>query len=245
VRQRWRWPTAVIVAAAAAVLTSRGAVAAVCVSGSLDVGDPTQTGRLARAGAPGATVCGTWHSSFGLADEANQRFYDIYPFTNATAADACTTFTLVWSGTEAMFEVAYTAGQFAPADIQSSYLGDGNAQTSPMAMGIVLPAGGALDVVVHAISPGVAAGGYTLIRVGRPRRDDGVLSGHRAPGAGRRRPGRGRSDHLGQPGELDRRHADGVDHIPGRRRGAGNGVARRQRNGVVDDRGQPDPVDLR
>jgi hypothetical protein len=138
------------------------------MAGSLDAGDPTQTGRLARAGAPGATVCGTWHASFGYADTANQRFYDIYSFTNATAADACATFMLVWTGTEAMFEVAYTTGLFNPADITSSYLGDGNAQTSPMSMGIVMAAGGSLDVVVHAISPGVGSGAYTLIASGAP-----------------------------------------------------------------------------
>src|SRR5262249_37040990 len=85
-----------------------------------------------------------------------------------TAADACSTFTLVWTETEAMFEVAYQTGLFNPTDILSSYLGDGNAQTSPMSMGIVIPAGGALDVVGHAVNIGGAAGQYTLIASGAP-----------------------------------------------------------------------------
>jgi hypothetical protein len=62
----------------------------------------------------------------------------------------------------ARYLTAYST--FYPTDLTNSYLGDvGDSLTSPQTMGITVPAGGTIDVVVYAIEVAPAgAGAYTL-----------------------------------------------------------------------------------
>jgi hypothetical protein len=80
---------------------------------------------------------------------------------DASAADAAVNGPVVNAG-PLKYLTAYST--FFPTDITLQYLGDvGAVLTSPQVMGITVPAGGTIDVVVYAIDIGAAGvGSYTL-----------------------------------------------------------------------------------
>lgn len=164
-------------ASAALGLCAGEARAAVCVGGSLDAADPLlQSGRLARDSPAEPSQCASPKAFPGLADAATSFAYDVHHFTNPGATSSCATFTLVWSGANAMFMVAYADAGYDPTDPSAGYLGDPNGSAAPLSMGISIPPGESIDVVVHAIDPGSSAGGaYTLIASGEPFGDSGCF----------------------------------------------------------------------
>jgi hypothetical protein len=170
------------------------------INASLDVSDPSQTGRHSRI-APVA-ACGMAKGFPGnAADPSNPHLFDVYRFSNPSAAPVCFNFTLTYgdigvsdagtdagsdasvpvdagsgldAGTDAGAEppvvnagparylTAY--GTFFPTDLAREYQGDvGASLTSPQSMGITVPAGETVDVVVYAIDVAPAGvGSYTL-----------------------------------------------------------------------------------
>lgn len=173
------------------------------INASLDVSDGSQTGRHNRI-VPVA-ACGMTKGYPGnAADPTNPHLFDVYRFSNPSAAPVCFNFTLTYgdigvsdagadagsdasipvdeangldagadaadSGAEppivnagpARYLTAY--GTFFPTDLALEYRGDvGNSLISPQSMGITVPAGDTIDVVVYAIDVAPAGvGSYTL-----------------------------------------------------------------------------------
>lgn len=173
------------------------------IDGSLDTSDASQTGRHSRI-APVA-ACGAAKGFPGnAADPSNPHLFDVYRFSNPSAAPVCFNFTLAYgalsasdagadagdasspgdeaSGLDAgaadagdaaaetpvvnpgpaRYLTAY--GTFFPTNLALEFLGDvGDVLTSPQSMGITVPAGETIDVVVYAIDIAPAGvGSYTL-----------------------------------------------------------------------------------
>lgn len=150
------------------------------IDDALGSSDGTQAGRISRV-PPNSTCGATKVFPTANADPSNPHIYRAYRFANTTAASSCFTFVLTYGATSSMdagmadasmpndasaapakYMTAYSA--FYPADLASGYIGDVGAQlTSPQTMGITVPAGGTIDVVVHAIDVAPAGPGpYTL-----------------------------------------------------------------------------------
>jgi hypothetical protein len=204
----------------------------ITINGSLDSADGTQTARHSRI--PPISVCGTTKGFPSTAADPNNspHLYDVYRFSNPTAASVCYNFTLTYganavtdagpdadSGSDASADAAspdaagsdggadavgsdatdqdasadvagpdtsadatgpdgagdgglatappkYLAAYstFYPANLATGYLGDvGDQLTSPQTMGITVPAGGTIDVVVYAVDVAPAGvGSYTM-----------------------------------------------------------------------------------
>jgi len=129
------------------------------ITGSIDLSDATQKGRLSRI-AP-ASACGTMKIVPGSVETTYLHFYDAYHFINPTGTPSCFAFTLTYSGSQQLYGAVYSV--YDPTNIATSYLGDvGGVLTSPQTMGITVDAGESIDVVVYAISGSTAAGSYTL-----------------------------------------------------------------------------------
>jgi hypothetical protein len=151
------------------------------IGDSLGSSDGTQTGRISRV--PPNSACGTTKGfPTTNADPTNPHIYRAYRFANTTAAPSCYTFVLTYGATSSLdagmsadasmlndasvapakYMTAYST--FYPADLAAGYLGDVGAQLiSPQTMGITVPAGGTIDVVVHAVDVAPAGlGPYTL-----------------------------------------------------------------------------------
>lgn len=159
------------------------------ISGALQTDDPTQRGRHARI-VPVST-CGMTKTFPGTApDPTNPHYFDVYRFSNPGAAAACFTFTLTDGASSdadvdagaldagadagddagvapsgpqpARYLTAYSA--FYPTDLSLSHLGDvGATLVAPQTMGITVPAGETIDVVVYAVDIAPAGvGSYTL-----------------------------------------------------------------------------------
>jgi hypothetical protein len=129
------------------------------LTGSIDLSDATQLGRLSRI-AP-VSACGTMKILPGSAETTYLHFYDAYHFINPTGAPICFDFTLTYPGSQQLYGAVYSV--YDPTNIATGYLGDvGGVLTSPQTMGITVDAGESIDVVVYAISASTAAGSYTL-----------------------------------------------------------------------------------
>jgi hypothetical protein len=152
-------------------IVDAGLVPASCpgtINGMLRATDSVQTGRESRIVSAG--ICGTPKGYPGNgADPANPHFYNAYHFVNPSGASVCFDFTLTYDGGSVdgstgidRYLTAYST--YDPANIGINYLGDvGAVLTSPQTMGITVPAGSSIDVVVFAIdvSPN-GTGSYTL-----------------------------------------------------------------------------------
>jgi hypothetical protein len=174
------------------------------INGSLDVSDSSQTGRHSRI--EPVAACGMTKGFPGnAADPTNPHLFDVYRFSNPSAAPVCFNFTLTYgdigvsdagadagsdasipvdegNGLDAGADAADSGGEppvvnagparyltaygtFFPTDLALEYRGDvgGISLTSPQAMGITVPAGDTIDVVVYAIDVAPAGvGSYTL-----------------------------------------------------------------------------------
>ena len=137
----------------------------VVIDGSIDATDQAQIGRESRINAPAA--CGLPKPFPGDGADpvmsGNPHLADVYRFVNTTAATSCFDFTLTYDATVPQrYMTAYTT--YDPANIGAAYLGDvGSQLVSPQPMGITVPAGSSIDVVVFAIDVGVGGvGPYTL-----------------------------------------------------------------------------------
>jgi hypothetical protein len=132
------------------------------INGSLDTTDRSQIGRESRV--PAVTLCGgTKNFPGNAADPSNPHLFDVYQFANPGTSSVCYTFTLTYTtSTVQRYMTAYTA--YDPTNISVDYLGDvGDVLTSPQTMGITIPAGASIDVVVFGIdSTPNGTGAYTL-----------------------------------------------------------------------------------
>jgi hypothetical protein len=133
------------------------------INGVLETTDATQMGRESRISPAGLCGAPKAYPTNG-ADTGNPHLFDVYRFSNPTGAAACFTFTLTYDGTSGLqrYLTAYTT--YDPTNIGNGYLGDvGAVLTSPQTMGITVPAGTSIDVVVFAIDVAPAGvGPYTL-----------------------------------------------------------------------------------
>jgi hypothetical protein len=185
------------------------------ISGSLDTTDPQQTGRESRISP--AAACGAFKGyPSNQADPSNPHLYDLYHFINPTSSPLCFNFTLSYDETNMIqrYMTAYSYSTYDPTNIGTGYLGDvGATLMSPQAMGIEIPAGTGIDVVVFAIDPAPGGtGAYTL------NCDNGL------PGAGGAGGGGGTDGGAGGGGGADAGSgADGSDSSTGSG-GAGGGA---------------------
>jgi len=134
------------------------------IAGVLETTDPTQTGRVSRI-APTA-VCGLPKAfPSNAADPTNPHLFDVYRFVNpGSSADTCFNFTLTYDGSTGLQRYLTAYSNYDPTNIGSGYLGDvGTVITSPQSMGITVPAGSSIDVVVYAMDVAPSGvGAYTL-----------------------------------------------------------------------------------
>ena len=123
-------------------------------TGSINIGDPVQEGRIARINPP--SDCSGPKQYPGTVDAVARRF-DQYTFTNSSGAAACVRVTINPSGcgTSEIFSAAYL-GSFNPADVSQNYLGDSGDTPpgQPLTYSFNVPAGATFVVVVHEIEPG-------------------------------------------------------------------------------------------
>jgi len=136
-----------------------GVVPASCpstINGVLRTTDAVQTGRESRI-APTA-ACGVPKGYPGNgADPANPHLYNAYHFVNPSGDTVCFNFTLTYDsgsvdGSTGVQRYLTAYSTYDPANIGNNYLGDvGAVLTSPQTMGITVPPGSAIDVVVFAI----------------------------------------------------------------------------------------------
>jgi len=163
--------------------TDAGRVTVTCpttITGALETTDSTQMGRESRIA--GVAACGILDPYPGNgADTSNLHFFDVYHFVNPTGAAACFSFTLTYDTSTGLqrYLTAYTS--YDPANIGIGYLGDvGDVLSSPQTMGISVPAGATIAVVVFAIDVAPnGVGSYTLKcdTGGSAGADSGVDSG--------------------------------------------------------------------
>jgi len=148
-----------------------GVVPASCpstINGVLRTTDAVQTGRESRIANAGACGVPKGYPGNG-ADPANPHFYNVYRFANPSGAAVCFNFTLTYDsgsvdGSTGILRYLTAYSTYDPVNIGNNYLGDvGAVLTSPQSMGVTVPAGSAIDVVVFAIDVAPnGAGSYTL-----------------------------------------------------------------------------------
>jgi len=135
----------------------------VVINGALEPTDQMQTGRESRI-SPNA-VCGMPKAyPNNQADPTNPHFFDVYRFVNPGANATCFNFTLTYDGSTGLQRYATAYSSYDPTMIGNNYLGDvGAVLTSPQTMGITVPGGAAIEVVVFAIDIAPSGvGPYTL-----------------------------------------------------------------------------------
>jgi hypothetical protein len=152
-------------------IVDAGLVPASCpgtINGVLRATDSVQTGRESRI-APTA-ACGVPKGYPGDgADPANPHLYNAYHFANPSGDTLCFNFTLTYDsgsvdGSTGVQRYLTAYSKYDPANIGNNYLGDvGAVVTSPQTMGITVPPGSAIDVVVFGIDVAPnGTGSYTL-----------------------------------------------------------------------------------
>jgi autotransporter-associated beta strand protein len=137
------------------------------IVGTIDNSDLTQTDRTLRSG--GVASCGAPKASPGEYGDGLTRHYDIYAFTNTTAADACVSVVLTSAGD---LQAVIYLNNFNPANIAANYLADSGNSTSsslnfPQSCSATIPTGTVFFVVVDEIDPSTG-GAYTLQLSGLP-----------------------------------------------------------------------------
>jgi hypothetical protein len=152
-------------------ITDAGLVPASCpgtINGMLRATDSVQTGRESRIVSAG--ICGAPKGYPGNgADPSNPHFYNAYHFVNPSGDSVCFNFTLTYDsgsvdGSTGILRYLTAYSTYDPLNIGNNYLGDvGAVLTSPQTMGITVPAGSSIDVVVFAIDVAPnGTGSYTL-----------------------------------------------------------------------------------
>ena len=131
----------------------------------------TQTNRVSRDGQ--GNSCGFAEGFPGSVTVANPLRYDAFTFTPANTG--CTTVTYATTTTPAtnqIFSVAYGSGGFVPTNIATNYLADSGSSPAtiniPISYAFSSTAGQSFTVVVHELTSGAAAAGYTLTVSGAP-----------------------------------------------------------------------------
>lgn len=157
------WPSLAL--ALLLVLTAQlSAVAQTCpvtgtsINGSIVAGDPTQTDRVFRDGAPSNCNGKTFPGNFGTTSVFR---FDQHTFVNNSGAPACIEISL--NATTNMHSVAYL-NTFNPANISQNYLGDlgvVNTINTTQSYSVSVPDGATLVVVVHEATAN-GGGNYTL-----------------------------------------------------------------------------------
>lgn len=129
------------------------------LSGTIDVTDPTQSGRLIRNSIP--SVAGTLKPFPGLNDSTVQRHFDLVTFVNPDSTPTDFVFTLT-QPTTSLFFVAYL-GSFNPASIATNYLADPGSSLSTSVFSVTVPAGATVALVIHEVNANGALGtGYNV-----------------------------------------------------------------------------------
>ena len=152
-------------------IVDAGVVPASCpgtIDGVLRATDSVQTGRESRI--PNAAACGAPKVyPMNGADPSNPHLYNAYRFVNPSGASVCFNFTLTYDGgsvdgSTAVQRYLTAYSTYDPLNIGNNYRGDvGAVLTSPQTMGITVPAGSSIDVVVFAIDVAPnGVGSYTL-----------------------------------------------------------------------------------
>jgi autotransporter-associated beta strand protein len=133
------------------------------ISGMVTNTDPVQTGRINRFAV--VSSCGSpkpWPGNF----DALPHFYDIYSFTNTTAADACVTLLITTSDT--FTHAVMYLNAFDPSNISSNYLADSGSSGVSQSSSASIPPGAKFFVVVHAVASGAGSAPYNLQLSGLP-----------------------------------------------------------------------------
>ncbi|MEO5951091.1 MAG: hypothetical protein ABIQ44_01365, partial [Chloroflexia bacterium] len=132
----------------------------VSYTGSITNTDPTQTGRVLRSHAPSS--CASPNTGSVNAD-GFVRHYDSYVYTNTTGFAQCVTIRVTNAcGDNTTASAAYL-NTFNPANLVQNYLGDYGRVGGPIySYSVNLPAGQAVVVVVHELSPNIGCASYTV-----------------------------------------------------------------------------------
>jgi hypothetical protein len=135
---------------------------------SLDVSDPTQSGRLVRTAGRGS-ACGAKKAAPTATDFANPRHYDLFRHTNTGDSTICALVSLEQTAgcsSDRTFSAAYLPAFDPVAGVQKNYLADpaenGRLADLTLRYGFDVPAGAAYDVVVTSFDPNATCPGYDL-----------------------------------------------------------------------------------
>ena len=135
------------------------------VTGSIDLGDPTQNDRLFRSGIPQTCPASTSCAVFG---DGLQHHYDEYTFTNTTGATQCVTIdtNTACTGTNFIFTAAYL-GSFDPQNICTNWIGDSGGSPNPdQPFQVNIDPGQTFVVVVSEVTADAGCPGYTVTITG-------------------------------------------------------------------------------
>src|SRR6266498_1472561 len=130
------------------------------INGSIDTGDPIQTGRLFRSGVPQTCPASTTCSTF----DTLPHHYDAYTFTNTTGASQCVTIdtNTACTGTNFIFIAAYL-GSFDPNNICTNWIGDSGSSPNPdQPFQVTVDNGQTFVVVVNEVTPDAGCPAYTV-----------------------------------------------------------------------------------
>lgn len=132
--------------------------ASLVISGNLEATDSVQLGRLFRSNI--SSICDTLKAMPGFSATSGNRRFDIYAFPNNTGGVQCFNVRLNQASAN-QFMVAYL-NKFNPNSIGNNYLADPGVSAINTNMGMNVPNGDTLLVVVHEVDPGGGLGTYTL-----------------------------------------------------------------------------------
>ncbi len=197
-------------------ITDAGLIPASCpgtINGVLEATDSVQTGRESRI--PNAAACGAPKAyPTNGADPSNPHLYDAYHFVNPSGASVCFNFTLTYNsgsvdGSIGVQRYLTAYSKYDPVNIGNNYLGDvGAVLTSPQTMGITVPPGSSIDVVVFGIDVAPnGVGSYSLSCAA----DNGDAGAGDAGGGGGTDGGAADLGGAGGAGGADGGGADGSD----------------------------------
>ncbi len=132
----------------------------VSYTGVITNSDPTQTGRVNRGHPPSS--CASPNSGSVTAD-GFVRHYDTYVYTNTTAVSQCVTIRVTNACSDNTTGSAAYLDTFNPASLAQNYLGDyGDIGGPQYSYSVNVPAGHAVVVVVHELSPNLGCESYTV-----------------------------------------------------------------------------------
>lgn len=132
--------------------------ASLVIVGSLSTSDSVQVSRIFRDGV--IPTCASPKSFPGVINTNGNGRFDIYSFPNNTGGAQCFEVTMNQSSNE-QFMVAYL-NKFDPNMVGNNYLTDAGISSTNSFMGVNVPNGDTLLIVVSEIIPGNGLGNYTL-----------------------------------------------------------------------------------